>query len=92
MEEQVTLANSEAKSAENTEKKAADKAKVAKEKLKDAENRASEAEDAPRKAEEVRRKADNDLATAQSKHSRFLQVAMPTALDEARQQAVEEYL
>ncbi|GMN49677.1 hypothetical protein TIFTF001_018835 [Ficus carica] len=43
-----------------------------------------EADVASIKAEDAQRKAENDLAAAQSEHSRYLQVARPTALDEAR--------
>ncbi|GMN33516.1 hypothetical protein TIFTF001_044806 [Ficus carica] len=83
MEEQVASTNSEAKSAKNAENNDADKVKATEEKLKDAEKRASEAEDARRKAEDARRKAENDLAAAQSEHSKHLQVALPAALGEA---------
>ncbi|GMN30324.1 hypothetical protein TIFTF001_044472 [Ficus carica] len=76
----------------NTEKKATDKAKEIGEKLKDAEKRASEAEGARKEAEDTRRKAENDLAAAHSEHSKYLQVALPAAFDEARRQAVKDYL
>ncbi|GMN28109.1 hypothetical protein TIFTF001_049432 [Ficus carica] len=54
--------------------------------------RASEAEGARKEAKDTRRKAENDLAAAHSEHSKYLQVALPAAFDEARQQAVKDYL
>ncbi|GMN52477.1 hypothetical protein TIFTF001_021615 [Ficus carica] len=85
METDVASTKSEARSARNAEKKSTDKVKEIGEKLKDAEKRASEAEGARKEAEDARRKAENDLAAAHSEHSRYLQVALPAALDEARQ-------
>ena len=84
MEELVSSANTNAKSARYVEKKVEYKAKAAKERAKDTENRASQ-------AEEARKKAEDNLAAARLEHSWYLQVALPAALDEAREQAVEDY-
>ncbi|GMN70611.1 hypothetical protein TIFTF001_039650 [Ficus carica] len=91
MEELVGSANSEAISTRNAEKKVEDKAKAADEKAKDAEKRAAQAEDARKRAKKARKRAEDGLATAQLEHSKYLQEALPVALDQARQPAVEEY-
>ena len=81
--ELVSSVNTEAKSARYGEKKAEEE-KVAEEKAKDVEKRASQ-------AKEAQKKAEDDLAAARLEHSRYLQVALPAALDEARRQLVEDY-
>ena len=74
----------EAKRVRSAERKAEGKAKVAKDKLKDVEKMASEAEAAWQNVEEAQRRAEDALATAQLKHSRYLQEALLAILDQAR--------
>ncbi|GMN39652.1 hypothetical protein TIFTF001_008876 [Ficus carica] len=56
------------------------------------EKDASNAEIARCELEEVLRKAKSDLISAQAKHDRYVKVALPVALEEARAQAVEDFL
>ncbi|GMN61229.1 hypothetical protein TIFTF001_030310 [Ficus carica] len=50
------------------------------------------AREAQKKAEEALRKAKIDLASARAEHDRYVKVALPAALEEARAQAVEDFL
>ena len=76
MKEKIALLETKASKARHTERVATDRAK-------DAEKKVSKVKDTQKKAKEMRKKAEDDLTTAQSKHSRFLQEALPIALDQA---------
>ncbi|GMN48599.1 hypothetical protein TIFTF001_017760 [Ficus carica] len=99
MEEAVSLAEAEDRRVRDAEKKAEDKAKAAEEKVKaaeerakDAEKKTSEAEATCRKVEDALRKAESDLASARSEYARYIQVPLPAAIEDAWQQAVEDFM
>ena len=79
----------EAKAAAEEAKKAAEeKAKAAEELTKKAE----EAETSRTRMEAALKKAEEDLAAARASHQRYLEVALPAALEDARASALAEYL
>ncbi|GMN59471.1 hypothetical protein TIFTF001_028552 [Ficus carica] len=89
-------AEKEAKSARDAareaEKRAEDRARGAEDKLKAAENSALVAEAARAGMEESLRREQDELASVRAEHARYLEVALPAALADARAQAVEEFL
>ncbi|GMN61758.1 hypothetical protein TIFTF001_030841 [Ficus carica] len=92
--------------AEEARKEAEDRAKVAEERAKEAEGRQWFAEDLVQKAdqaveeaetskaelEEALHKAEQELASARVEHERYVRVALPAALEEARAQAMADFL
>ncbi|GMN46321.1 hypothetical protein TIFTF001_015498 [Ficus carica] len=90
------LAEKEAKSARDAareaEKRADDRARTAEDKLKAAENSALVAKTARAGMEESLRRAQDELASVRAEHARYLEVALPAALADARAQEVEDFL
>ncbi|GMN30726.1 hypothetical protein TIFTF001_041497 [Ficus carica] len=78
--------------AREAEKRADDRARAAEDKLKAAENSALVAEAARAGMEESLRRAQDELASVRAEHARYLEVAIPAALADARAQAVEDFL
>ncbi|GMN66605.1 hypothetical protein TIFTF001_035669 [Ficus carica] len=92
--------------AEEARKEVEDRAKVTEERAKEAEGWQRFAEDLGQKAdqaveeaktskaelEEVLHKAEQELASARVEHERYVRVALPAALEEARAQAVADFL
>ncbi|GMN59819.1 hypothetical protein TIFTF001_028901 [Ficus carica] len=79
------------KKVEARAKFAEDRSKSAKEWARIAETDASNGEIVRCGMEEALRKAESDLASAQAEHDRYVKVALPAALEEARAQAVEDF-
>ncbi|GMN32081.1 hypothetical protein TIFTF001_048160 [Ficus carica] len=73
-------------------KSAEDRAMSAEEWARIAEKDLSNVEIARCGMEEALRKAESDLAFARVEHDRYIKVALPSALEEARAQAVEDFL
>ncbi|GMN50977.1 hypothetical protein TIFTF001_020127 [Ficus carica] len=80
------------KEAEARAKSAEDRAKSSKEWARIAEKDASNAEIARCELEEALRKAKSYLASAQAEHDRYVKLALHAAFEEARAQAVEDFL
>ncbi|GMN54124.1 hypothetical protein TIFTF001_023261 [Ficus carica] len=92
--------------AEEARKEAEDRAKVAEQRAKEAEGRQRFAEDLVQKAdqaveeaetsnaelEEALHKAEQELTSARVEHERYVRVALPAAVEEARAQAVADFL
>ncbi|GMN22133.1 hypothetical protein TIFTF001_051182 [Ficus carica] len=89
-------AEKEAKSARDAareaEKRADDRARAAEDKLKAAENSALVVEAARAGMEESLQRAQDELVSVRAEHARYLEVALPAALANARAQAVEDFL
>ncbi|GMN21214.1 hypothetical protein TIFTF001_047250 [Ficus carica] len=80
------------KKAEVRAKSAEDRAKSAEEWARIANKDLSNGEIARCGMEEALRKAESDLAFARVKHDRYIKVVLPSALEEARAQAVDDFL
>ncbi|GMN67186.1 hypothetical protein TIFTF001_036426 [Ficus carica] len=92
--------------AEEARKVAEDRAKVAEERAREAEGRQRFAEELVQKVdraveeaeiskvelEEALRKAEQELASARAEHEKYVRAALPAALEEARAQAVVDFL
>ncbi|GMN18949.1 hypothetical protein TIFTF001_050884 [Ficus carica] len=92
--------------AEETRKAAEDRAKVAEERAREAEGRqrfteeliqkadqaVEEAEISKAEMEEALRRAEQELASARAEHEKYVRIALPAALEEARAQAVADFL
>ncbi|GMN60138.1 hypothetical protein TIFTF001_029205 [Ficus carica] len=92
--------------AEEARKEAEDRAKVTEERAREAEGRqrfaeelvqkadqaVEEAEISKAKMEEALRKAEQELASARAEHERYVRATLPAALEEARAQAVADFL
>ncbi|GMN19009.1 hypothetical protein TIFTF001_042801 [Ficus carica] len=92
--------------AEEARKVAEDRAKVAEERAREAEGRQWLAEELVQKAdqaieeaeiskaelEEALRKAEQELVSARTEHEKYVRAALPAALEEARAQAVADFL
>ncbi|GMN20173.1 hypothetical protein TIFTF001_043018 [Ficus carica] len=85
--------------AEEAKKEAEKRAQAAEEELrrveewaKKAERDREEAETSRLEMEVAKKKAEQELAAARAKHGRYLEVAFPAALANARAEAVEEFL
>ncbi|GMN31617.1 hypothetical protein TIFTF001_049703 [Ficus carica] len=85
-------ANTARDAAREAQKKAKVRAKSSKEWARIVEKYASNAEIARCGLEEALRKAKCDLASAQAELDRYVKVTIPAALEEARAQAVEDFL
>ncbi|GMN63957.1 hypothetical protein TIFTF001_033009 [Ficus carica] len=92
--------------AEEARKVAEDRAKVTEERAREAEGRQRFAEELVQKAnraveeaeiskaelEEALRKAEQELASVRAEHEKYVRAALPAALEEARAQAVADFL
>ncbi|GMN22474.1 hypothetical protein TIFTF001_040262 [Ficus carica] len=89
--------------AEEARKAADDRAKVAKERAREAEGRLWFTEELIQKAdqaveiskaemEEALHRAEQELASARAEHEKYVRIALPAALEEARAQAVADFL
>ncbi|GMN57128.1 hypothetical protein TIFTF001_026234 [Ficus carica] len=92
--------------AEEARKAVEDRAKVAEDRAKEAEGRlqfteeliqkadqaVEEAEISKAEMEKALRGAEQELASARAKHEKYVRVALPAALEEARAQAVADFL
>ncbi|GMN53229.1 hypothetical protein TIFTF001_022367 [Ficus carica] len=87
-EKKVKSAHDAAKEAE---KRAEDRVRGAEDKLKAAENSALVAEVARAGMKESLRRAQDELAFIRAEHARYLAVALPAALANARAQVVEDF-
>ncbi|GMN72669.1 hypothetical protein TIFTF001_053592, partial [Ficus carica] len=90
MADEVKAAEADARAARRSEKDAKTARGVAEEAKRVAEARAQAAEEELRRA--AKKKAEQELAAARAEHKRYLEVAFPAALANARAEAVEEFL
>ncbi|GMN18671.1 hypothetical protein TIFTF001_050824 [Ficus carica] len=91
-EEAKNTAEEKAKAAEELAKRAEDKLRRVEDWVASAERKAEEAETSRLETQAALRKAEEDLAAARASHQRYLEVAFPAALEDAKAIAVAEYL
>lgn len=95
MEEEAKSAEAKVRNARHAESRAKAARDAAREAEKKAQDRTESAEERARVAEhrleEALRKAKEELAAVRAEHTRYLDVALPAALEEARTQAMEDY-
>ena len=84
MEVALSSAEFESRNARNFEKKAEDRVKAAKGRAKVAEKRALKADERASELEAVPWRSEHELASARSEYDRFVQAALPAALEDAR--------
>ncbi|GMN32887.1 hypothetical protein TIFTF001_048224 [Ficus carica] len=96
MADEVKAANTDARHARRAEKEARAAKEAAEEARKGAEDRAKVAEERAREAEGRQRfaeeLAEQELASARTEHERYVRAALPAAREEARGQAVADFL
>ncbi|GMN32800.1 hypothetical protein TIFTF001_048208 [Ficus carica] len=96
MADEVKAANTDARHARRAEKEARAAKDAAEEARKGAEDRAKVAEERAREAEGRQRfaeeLAEQELASARTEHERYVRAALPAAREEARGQAVADFL
>ena len=91
MEAMLSSVEFESRSERNSKKKAENRTKAAEGKARDAEKRASDVEKRASEAEATLWRAKNELASARAEYDRYVQVALPAALEDAWRQAVEDF-
>ncbi|GMN32228.1 hypothetical protein TIFTF001_041698 [Ficus carica] len=95
MADEVKATNTDARHARRAEKEARVAKEATEEARKRAEDRAKaveEAEISKAELEEALQKAEQELASAQAERERYVRAALPVALEEARAQAVADFL
>ncbi|GMN58991.1 hypothetical protein TIFTF001_028076 [Ficus carica] len=91
-EEAKKEAEDRAKAADERARLAEDELRCVEDWAKKAKHDSEEAETSRLKMETALKRAEQELAAARAEHRRYLEVAFPAVLDDARAQAVEEYL
>ncbi|GMN67781.1 hypothetical protein TIFTF001_036833 [Ficus carica] len=91
-EEAKRAAEEKAKAAEELAKRADDKLRRAEDWVASVERKAEEAETSRLEMQAALRKAEEDLGSARASHQRYLEVALPAALEDAKATALAEYL
>ncbi|GMN43141.1 hypothetical protein TIFTF001_012342 [Ficus carica] len=96
MADEVKAANTDARHARGAEKEARTAKEAVEEARKEAEDRAKIAEERAKEADGRQRFAEDlaeqELASARVEHERYVRLALPAALEEARAQAVADFL